>query len=112
MNYAGNRPVLRFMSTWLLQAVYASCPEDGSRYRAVEQMNEAERFVFDAVARDIAERQPRIVLAARDAHIAWCGGQPFEMIAYFSRHPRFAEAWRHYRQVGEVDGYLLFRRQE
>lgn len=112
MNYARNRPVLRFMSTWLLQAVYARCPEDGSRYRAMQQMNEAERFVFEAVAQDIDERQPELVLVARDAHIAWCGGQPFEMISYFSRHPRFAEAWRQYRQVGEIDGYLLFMRQE
>lgn len=112
MNYAGNRPALRFMSTWLLQAVYASCPENGSRYRAVEQMDEAERFVFEAVAQDIAEQQPQLVLVARDAHIAWCGGQPFEMIPYFSRHPRFAAAWRHYRQVGEIDGTLLFMRQE
>jgi hypothetical protein len=112
MNYAENRPVLRFMSTWLLQAVYASCPADGSRFRTVEQMDQAERFLFEAVAQDIAERQPRLVLVARDAHIAWCGGQPFEMIPYFSRHPRFAEAWRQYRQVGEIDGYLLFMQQE
>ncbi|MBR0645004.1 hypothetical protein GXW73_19295 [Roseomonas hellenica] len=112
MNYAGNRPVLRFMSTWLLQAVYATCSEDGGRFRAPERMEPPERFLFDAVAEDIAEWQPRLVLVARDAHIAWCGGQPFDMIPYFSRHPRFAEAWRHYRQVGEIDGTLMFLRQE
>ncbi|HEY4252197.1 MAG TPA: hypothetical protein VGM87_13375, partial [Roseomonas sp.] len=112
MNYAGNPPVLRFMSTWLLQAVYATCPEDGGRFRALERMEPPERFLFDAVAQDIAEQRPELVLVARDAHIAWCGGQPFEMIPYFSRHPHFAEAWRQYRQVGEIDGMLLFQRQE
>lgn len=112
MNYAGNRPVLRFMSTWLLQAIYAHCPEDGSRFRTVEQMAPEERFLFDAVAEDLAEGQPRVVLVARDAHIAWCAGQPFDMAAYFARHPRFAEAWQRYRQVGEIDGTLLFLRQE
>ncbi|MGK7870469.1 hypothetical protein [Falsiroseomonas sp. E2-1-a20] len=110
MNYAGNRPVLRFMSTWLLQAVYATCPADGSRFRAVAQMGAAERFLFDAVAQDLAEGRPRVVLVARDAHIAWCGGQAFEMTAYFARHPVFAEAWQAYRQVGEIDGTLLFLR--
>jgi hypothetical protein len=112
MNYAGNRPVLRFMSTWLLQAAYATCPEDGSRFRAVEQMERAERFLFEAVAQDMVERQPQLVLVAVDAHIAWCGNQPFEMIPYFLRHPGFAEAWQQYRQVGEIDGYLLFMQQE
>lgn len=112
MNYAGNRPVLRFMSTWLLQAIYAACPEDGSRFRAPERMAAEERFLFDAVAEDLADRKPRAVLVARDAHIAWCAGQPFEMIPYFARHPRFAEAWQHYRQAGEIDGTMLFLRQE
>lgn len=112
MNYAGNRPVLRFMSTWLLQAIYAQCPEDGGRFRAVERMAPEERFLFDAVAEDLAAGQPRAVLVARDAHIAWCAGQPFDMVAYFARHPRFAEAWRRYRQVGEIDGTMLFLRQE
>jgi hypothetical protein len=100
------------MSTWLLQAVYANCPEEGTRFRAVEQMDQAERFLFEAVAQDISAGQPQVVLVARDPHIAWCGGQPFEMIPYFSRHPRFAEAWRQYRRVGEIDGYLLFMKPE
>jgi hypothetical protein len=111
MNDAGNRPVLRFMSTWLLQAVYASCPADGARFRAPERMPPEERFLFDAVAEDLATQAPRAVLVARDAHIAWCGGQPFDILAYFQRHPRFAEAWGRYRPAGEIDGLMLFLRQ-
>lgn len=111
MNYAENRPVLRFMSTWLLQAVYATCPADGARFRAPAQMSPAERYLFDGVAQDFSETPPQAVLVARDAHISWCAGQPFDMIAYFSRHPRFAETWRHYRQTGEIDGYMLFERE-
>jgi hypothetical protein len=112
LNYAENQPVLRFMSTWLLQAVYATCPADGARFRAPAQMGPAERYLFDGVAQDIAETPPVAVLVARDAHISWCAGQPFDMIAYFTRHPRFAAEWRHYRQSGEIDGYMLFEREE
>jgi hypothetical protein len=112
LNYAENQPVLRFMSTWLLQAVYATCPADGARFRAPEQMGPAERYLFDGVAQDFAETPPVAVLVARDAHISWCAGQPFDMIAYFTRHPRFAETWRHYRQTGEIAGYMLFERED
>jgi hypothetical protein len=107
-----NQPVLRFMSTWLLQAVYETCPEDGARFRAPAQMSEAERYLFDSVARDFAARPPEAVMVARDAHIRWCAGQPFDMIAYFTRHPLFAATWQHYRQAGETDGYMLFERKD
>ncbi|MBO1074186.1 hypothetical protein [Roseomonas marmotae] len=112
LNYAGNQPVLRFMSTWLLQAIYASCPADGARFHAPAQMSPAERYLFEGVAQDISETRPKVVLVARDPLMPWCAGQPFDMIAYFNRHPRFAAEWRHYRQAGEIDGYMLFEREE
>jgi hypothetical protein len=34
------------------------------------------------------------------------------MIAYFTRHPRFAATWRQYRQTGEISGYMLFERED
>ncbi len=110
LNYAENRPVLRFMSTWLLQAVYRTCPADGARFRAPAQMGPAERYLFDGVAQDFTEHPPAAVLVARDAGIPWCANQPFDMIAYFTRQPRFAAMWRQYRQTGEIEGYMLFER--
>ncbi|MDB5369602.1 MAG: hypothetical protein JWP20_1160 [Roseomonas sp.] len=112
LNYVENRPVLRFMSTWLLQAVYETCPEDGGRFRQPQQMNPAESYLYESVARDFARSPPVAVLVSRDAGIPWCAGQPFDMIAYFTRHPLFAETWRHYRQKGEIDGYMLFERED
>ncbi|WP_237180637.1 hypothetical protein [Roseomonas haemaphysalidis] len=110
LNYAENRPVLRFMSTWLLQAVYRSCPADGARFRAPAQMGPAERYLFEGVAQDFTEHPPAAVLVARDAGISWCANQPFDMVAYFTRQPRFAAMWRQYRQTGEIEGYMLFER--
>jgi hypothetical protein len=112
LNYAENQPVLRFMSTWLLQAVYTTCPTDGARFRAPAQMGPAERYLFEGVAQDFVQNRPVAVLVARDALIPWCAGQAFDMIAYFIRHPRFAAEWRHYRQTGEIDGFMLFEREE
>jgi hypothetical protein len=112
LNYAENKPVLRFMSTWLLQAVYRTCPADGARFRAPAQMGPAERYLFDGVAQDFTEHPPAAVLVARDAGIPWCANQPFDMLAYFTRHPRFAAMWRQYRQTGETDGYMMFEREK
>jgi hypothetical protein len=112
LNYVENKPVLRFMSTWLLQAVYATCPPGSAPYRTPAQMNPAETYLFNSVATDFADSPPAAVLVSRDAGIPWCGGQAFDMIEYFTRQPLFAETWRHYRRKGEIDGYMLFERED
>lgn len=109
MNYAAARSVLPFMSTWLLQAAYQSCPANGTPYREPWEMNRAEFFVYRVVAERFAREAPGAVLVSRYTATRWCGA-PFDFIAYFSRHPLFAEAWSHYRPKGEIDGYLLFTR--
>lgn len=110
--YAGSRLLLPYMSTWLLQAVYQDCPQDGpdpaARYHAPAAMGPAERALFDTVAERLARERPAAVLVARHAGIPWCGGD-FDFIAYFSRHPLFAEAWAGYRLRHEIDGYRLYQ---
>lgn len=111
VNYAGTRLVLPFMSTWLLQAVYQACPANGARYRAPWEMSRAEFYVYRSVAERFAAAPPAAVLVSRYTAIPWCGGN-FDFVEYFSRHPLFAETWKQYRQKGEIDGYLLYAREE
>jgi len=111
LNYAHARSTLRTMNLWLLQGVYARCPESGARYRETWEMSRAEFFVYRTVAEDFARAPPAAVMISRNPGIPWCGRE-FDLIEYFSRHPLFEETFRRYRQVGEIEGYRLFTRED
>ncbi|WP_426956888.1 hypothetical protein [Muricoccus radiodurans] len=111
LNYANSQSTLRFMNLWLLQGVNRTCPENGERYRQPWEMSRAEFFVYRTVAEDFARAPPSAVLVTRHVGIPWCGRE-FDFIEYFNRHPLFAEAFRNYRQEGEIEGYKLFVRNE
>jgi hypothetical protein len=107
LNYAEVEPVLRTMTLWPLQGAYARCePAEGSP-RSVSQMSEAEFFLFRTVAEDVARDPPEIVLVARESGIADCG-RPLDLLAYFARHPLFAEAWARYVEVRPTPEYRVF----
>jgi hypothetical protein len=74
-------------------------------------MSRAEFFTYRTVAEDFARAPPAAVLVTRHPGIPWCGRE-FDFIEYFGRHPLFAETWRRYRQVGEIEGYRLFVRED
>jgi hypothetical protein len=109
MLHAGMRPVSRMMSTWLLQGAYRECPPGAQPYRAPAEMGPAEAFVFGAMAEDFARTLPDAVLVSRHTNVRACGGR-FDLIAYFTRNPVFAETWARYRPAGENGGYRLFVR--
>jgi len=111
LNYAHSQSTLRFMNLWLLQGVNRTCPENGERYRQPWEMSRAEFFVYRTVAEDFAAAPPSAVLVTRHVGIPWCGKE-FDFIEYFSRHPLFAEAFRNYRQQGEIEGYKLYVRED
>lgn len=111
LNYAQAQSTLRTMNVWLLQGVYATCPEGGARYRETWEMSRAEFFVYRTVSEDFARAPPAAVLISRHPGIPWCGRE-FDFVEYFGRHPLFAETWRRYRQTGEIEGYRLFTRED
>ncbi|WP_240048248.1 hypothetical protein [Crenalkalicoccus roseus] len=112
LNYARARSTLRTMNLWLLQGVYATCPEGGARYRETWEMSRTEFFLYRTVAEDFAHAPPAAILVALDPRIPECGGQRFDVIAYFSRHPLFSETMERYRPVAEFAGHRLYRREE
>ncbi|WP_338663120.1 hypothetical protein VQH23_23655 [Pararoseomonas sp. SCSIO 73927] len=111
LNYARSQSTLPFMNLWLLQGANSTCPESGERYRETWEMSRAEYFVFRTVAEVFAAAPPSAVLVTRHVGIPWCGKE-FDFIEYFNRHPLFAEAFRHYRQQGEIEGYKLYVRED
>ena len=110
LNYAHATLALRTMNMWLLEGSYRTCPADGRRYRDSPDMSDTEFFVFRSVAEDFARAPPAAVIVDRYPGIADCNDAAFDFIAYFSRHPLFAETWSHYRPAGGVGRFRLFTR--
>ncbi len=108
--YARATTTLRTMNLWLLQGVYRECRAGEPRYRQTWEMSRAEFFVYRTVAEDFARAPPSAVLVASQTGIPSCRGR-FDFIAYFSRHPLFAETWLRYRLTGEIEGYRLYVRE-
>ncbi|MGG5890281.1 hypothetical protein ACLF3G_24495 [Falsiroseomonas sp. HC035] len=112
LNYARARSTLRTMNLWVLIGAYQGCPEGVPRYREPSEMSRPEFLVYRTVAEDFARAPPGGVLVAKNSGIARCGAEDFDPIAYFSRHPAFAETWRHYTRVVHMDTYRLYLRED
>ncbi|MFC3027671.1 MULTISPECIES: hypothetical protein [Roseomonadaceae] len=112
LNYARARSTLRTMNLWLLIGAYPDCPEGAPRYREPWEMSRPEFLVYRTVAEDFARAPPGAVLVAKNSGIPRCGAEDFDPIAYFSRHPAFAETWRHYTRVVHMNTYLLYLRED
>jgi len=114
LNYARAQSTLRTMNLWLLQGVYRDCPRDEAgrpRFRETWEMSRAEFYVYRTVAEDFARAPPAALLLAQDPGLYLCG-QDFDILAYFSRHPLFAETLERYRPAATIDRYTLLRRED
>lgn len=111
LNYAHARLTLRTMNMWMLEGAYQSCPAHGERYREPWEMSRAEFFVYHTVAEDFARAPPPVVVVDAIPGIPWCGSE-FSFIAYFARHPLFAETWAHYRLAEAWSRYRIYVRKD
>lgn len=112
LNYARARSTLRTMNLWILVGAYGSCEEGAPRYRPTWEMSRPEFLVYRTVAEDFARAPPAGVLVARDPQIPRCDGEAFDPIAYFARHPAFAETWARYTRAIQMDSYVLYLRED
>lgn len=112
LNYARARSTLRTMNLWMLVGAYARCEEGAPRYRGPWEMSRPEFLVYRTVAEDFSRAPPAGVLVAREQQIPRCDGEAFDPIAYFARHPAFAETWRRYTRSIQMDTYVLYLRED
>ena len=110
LNYARARMTLRTMNIWLLEGAYRTCPASGARYREPWEMGRPEFFMFRTVAEDFARAPPAAVVVDNWSAIPDCNGQAFNLIDYFSRHPLFAEMWRHYAPTARQGRFQVYTR--
>lgn len=111
LNYADVQMTLREMNMWLLEGAYETCLPNGHRYREVWEMGRPEFYMFRTVAEDFARAPPAAVVVDMEPGIPWCGEQ-FSFVAYFTRHPLFAEVWSHYHLAASWGRYQVFTRKD
>ncbi len=110
VNYTGARMAMRFQTMWLLQGIYAECDAQGDIYNPPERMSEQERMVFDSVSEDFTRLRPDLVIVDNIPGIPECGPEPFSYLAYFKRHPRFAQTFSSYELLLNLNQFSVYRR--
>jgi hypothetical protein len=107
--YADVRWASRFPALWLLPGV------EQRRHEAVSEaeralLAEIEHFTTEAVIADLSAGRPEVVVVDARPHKPWYGDVDFDFIDHFSGDPRFAALWTAYEQIGEVEGFEVYRR--
>lgn len=110
INYAHARMAMRFQTMWVLQGIYADCEEFATLYTAPEDMQDAERFLYESVSEDFDREKPDLLIVDRVPGIPRCQGREFAYLEYFQRNPRFAEAFERYQHLMDVERYSIYKR--
>jgi hypothetical protein len=113
LNYSGATMASRFMTMWMVQGSYRDCNPAGPRYHRLRDMSRAERYAFRAIAADLVDRRPRLVVIDSLTGIAPCGGRSFDFLDYAMRNPAFANTFSRYERIASpLDRLRVFRLRE
>ncbi len=115
VNYAGVPLASRFPHLWLLPASYWDSLAAGGalRYRAPEDMDPAERFLYQSVHDDLLAARPRLLLVLEPARdVARNGLRRLHYIQYFGRQPDLAVLFSRYELIAHRGEYAVYRRLE
>jgi hypothetical protein len=112
LNYTRGTLAMHFQSLWLLPALYAKAPVVGDRlvYHSPQEMSAPERLVYTTVADDLTRFKPALVVVTRAADERGFNGRQFDYLEYFGRNPVFAEAFKDYRPLTQIDGWTIYKR--
>jgi len=102
VNYTDTTWGMRFSMLWPLPACYTDAPRDADGntiYHRRDEMNEIERWVFDAVIEDLERSQPKLILVECARLKLGFVFVPFDFVAYFSTDARFRKLWTRYRYL-------------
>ena len=113
LNHGGATSAMRWMSLWLLPALYGKNAVVNGRLvpNPPEAMGLAENLLFRSIGDDVSRRQPALIIVQDAAREGGFNGKAFDYLDYFRRNPRFAAEWRLYQPLVEIDGIRVFRRQ-
>jgi hypothetical protein len=113
LNYGGATMASRFMTMWMIQGSYSTCHPAGRRYHRLREMSRAERYAFRAIAADLVDRRPRLVVIDSLTGIEPCGGRSFDFLDYAMRNPSFANGFSRYERIASpLERLRVFRLRE
>jgi hypothetical protein len=111
INYSGARSASRFPHLWILAAEYLDelKRERPLQYHVKSEMSPTERYLNQAVLRDL-EKRPKLLLVFRPARdLPLNGYRRFDYVAYFSREPEIARILQEYQLIAETRDYLVYQ---
>lgn len=111
----GERYLYPMPSIWWLRALYPMPERDspGLAFRAPEDMDTTERFLFDLTATMLVEKRPRILVVPREPGIPQtqaAPGREFDLVRYLSQDSRIADLLTRYVVEAEYDRWRILSR--
>jgi hypothetical protein len=111
VNYSGALWSSRFVELWFLPGLYPDfLAKNNSHYRPRSEMNETERYFFDAVVDDFVKSKPRILIDDVGAYRYGFGRTDFDFLAYYGQDSSFAQLFSEYKPIATVDQYVVYTR--
>ncbi|HEY9507426.1 MAG TPA: hypothetical protein VIQ27_15760 [Gemmatimonadales bacterium] len=113
VNESGVRWASRFPHLWIIEAAYHDQLNRAPplRWHTAAEMKPAERYLNDAVAKDLARYRPDVVMVLRHARdLPENSLRRIDYLGYFRRDPRIAEQLGLYRWAEGVGQYDLYVR--
>jgi hypothetical protein len=111
INYSGARSASRFPHLWILGSEYLDelRREGPLRYHERSEMSPTERYLNQAVLKDL-EKRPKLLLVFRPARdLPVNGYRRLDYVAYFSREPEIGMILREYELVAQTRDYLVYQ---
>jgi len=115
LNYAGVTLATRLPHLWILPASYWDSlrAEGPLRYHRVDQMQPAERWMYNGVREDLLSVQPNVLVVLRPARdVRQNGLRRLHYIRYFERDPGLAAFFSRYEFLAEKGEFDLYQRIE
>ncbi len=111
VNYSGALWSSRFVELWFLPGLYPDfLAKNNSHYRPRNEMDETERYFFDAVVDDFVKSKPKILINDVGPYRYGFGRTDFDFLAYYGQDSSFAQLFSEYRPMATVDQYVVFTR--
>jgi hypothetical protein len=118
VNYTNAIWSSRFSCLWLLPGSYQnlSLSQAGSLYHTPNQMDDIERFLFQAVISDMAKEPPALLIVESSPSKLGFGQTKFDYIDYFSQDARFTSLLSQYdlltKKTSSYGSYDIYKRRD
>jgi hypothetical protein len=114
VNYSNALWSSRFNCLWLLPGSYqnSSLSQAGSLYHNYNQMDDVERFLFQGVISDMANKPPALLIVDSSPYKQGFGQTKFDFIDYFSQDARFTSMLSEYDFLRKVSSYVIYKRRD